>query len=84
MLFTCNNNKQIQALAFIGGLYEERKLFKPFILVQPQEYWAGLNHECSQARVWERHLKFLENKARKQRTQTWPLVKNGKDGAISF
>lgn len=40
MLSACNNNKQIQALAFIGGLNKERKLFKPFILVQSQEYWA--------------------------------------------
>lgn len=83
MLSACNNNKQIQALAFIGGLNKERKLFKPFILVQSQEYWAGLNHEWLQARVGKGQLRFLEDKTRKQSIETWPPVKNSKGPAVS-
>lgn len=83
MFFACNNDKQIQALAFIGGLNKEHKLFKPFISVQPQEYSAGLTINACRPESEKGSLDFWKTKPENKALRLDPLVENGNGRAIS-
>lgn len=59
-------------MAFYRGLKWERKLFKPFFPIHPQDDLAGLSEESVQ-------IFGKQNQARKQGTELWLLLRGAKD-----